>query len=323
MKKALKVLGYIFLVIIILVTGSITYAKFVLPSVGDAPNLKVDITPERVERGKYLANAVAVCMDCHSTRDWSKFAGPMAPGSLGKGGDRFGSEMGIPGTVHIKNITPYNLATWTDGEIYRAITTGVTKSGDVIFPIMPYKSYAQMDPEDVYDIIAYLRSLPAVPNEVPTSTLDFPVNFIIRTVPSAANPMSKPSQQDTVAWGKYLTTISACNDCHNTMKGNDPIPGMAFAGGRTFPMPCGNVQASNITPANSGIKNWTREMFIARFKAYADSSYQSPTLTPQDFNTPMPWMMLSKMSEEDLGAIYTYLQTVPAVENKVTKLATR
>ncbi len=71
-------------------------------------------------------------MDCHSTRDWSRFAGPMLPDSVGGGGEVFDQSMGFPGKFIAKNITPYALGNWTDGEVYHAITTGVNKAGKSI-----------------------------------------------------------------------------------------------------------------------------------------------------------------------------------------------
>ncbi len=81
MKKMLKVLGILVLVLVIVVVGAITYVTQALPDIPVQSDLKVEITPERVARGAYLANSVCVCMDCHSTRDWSKFSGPLAPGT--------------------------------------------------------------------------------------------------------------------------------------------------------------------------------------------------------------------------------------------------
>lgn len=64
-----------------------SYFKVVLPYVEPAPEMTVLITPDRVANGRYLATHVAACMDCHSTRDWGRFSGPLAPGTLGKGGN--------------------------------------------------------------------------------------------------------------------------------------------------------------------------------------------------------------------------------------------
>ena len=65
--------------------------------------------------------------------------------------------------------------------------------------------------------------------------------------------------------------------------------------------------------------NWTQEQFVARFKAYADSSYVVPSVNPGEFNSIMPWTMYAHMKEQDLSAIFTYLQTVKPIANQVTK----
>ncbi len=75
MKKILKAAGYAILAIALVVAGGVGYVKLALPNVGEAPDLVIERTPERIERGKYLAHNVAVCIDCHSARDWGKFSG--------------------------------------------------------------------------------------------------------------------------------------------------------------------------------------------------------------------------------------------------------
>ena len=69
MRKILKVTGILLLVLLLAVVGLALYIKTGLPNVGDAPDIRVEITPQRVSRGDYLANDVAACMDCHSQRD--------------------------------------------------------------------------------------------------------------------------------------------------------------------------------------------------------------------------------------------------------------
>ena len=183
MNKWFKVLVTVVVVIVLIILGGIGYLRFFFPKVGAAPELKIDATLEMVARGEYLANHVSVCLDCHSSRDWDFYAGPMVPGTEGKGGELFGKKDGFPGDFYAANITPYSLGDWTDGEIYRLITTGVKKDGNPVFPIMPYPEYAQMDPADVKSIIAYLRTLPAIKNNVPRSEAAFPMSLIMRTFP--------------------------------------------------------------------------------------------------------------------------------------------
>jgi len=321
MKKVLKVLGYLVLLLIVIVAGLMVYAKTALPSVGAAPEMKVQITPERVERGKYLANAVVVCMDCHSTRDWSKFAGPVKPGTWGKGGERFDHNLGFPGTYYSRNITPAGISRYTDGELYRVITTGVDKEGKALFPVMPYPYYARMDPEDIKSIIAYIRTLQPVSNTVPAPESDFPMNFILNTIPKKATPQQRPDPSNQLAYGKYMVNACACMECHTKVDKGQIIPALAFSGGREFIFPDGSVvRSANITPdEETGIGNWNEDAFINRFKTYADSSYTPPAVEKGAFQSIMPWLMYSHMTREDLSAIYAYIRSLQPIRNSVVK----
>ncbi len=324
MKKLGKIVMYFLLLVAFLLVGLLTYIKTALPNVGEAPVLKIELTPDRVARGKYLANSVSVCMDCHSARDWSKFAGPMVANTLGSGGELFAEEFGFPGRYISKNITPYSLGKWSDGEIFRAITTGVSKDGSPLFPVMPHPRYGEMDKEDIYAIIAYLRSLPPIAKDVAPSYSNFPMNFIIHTIPKPANPQPMPSKSDQVSYGKYLFNAAACNECHTKTDKGAPIAGMESAGGFEFPLPTGVVVSANITPDNeTGIGKWTEEQFVRRFKAYADSSYTPAEVKEGQFNSVMPWTMYATMAEEDLSAIHAYLKTVKPIKNQVVRFVAK
>jgi len=324
MKKFLKVLGILLLVIMLLAVGGITYITKALPNIEAPTDLKVEATPERIERGAYLANSVCICMDCHSTRDWNLFAGPLAPGTLGKGGERFDGTMNFPGTFYSRNITPVGVGTWTDGELYRAITSGVSKDGHPFFPVMPYPSYNRLATEDVYSIIAYLRSLPAIENQVPASEAIFPVSVILHTIPQPADPMERPDPSDELALGSYLTNAAGCGECHTKTEKGKKV-GEPFAGGFEFMFPGGSVVRSpNITPSeDGGLGRWTKEQFVQRFKMYADSGYVPPAIdwVRGDMQTVMPWMMYASMTEEDLGAMYTYLRSIKPVGGTIEKWA--
>jgi mono/diheme cytochrome c family protein len=323
MKKVFKFIGYTLLVLLIVVAGLITYVKVALPNVGPAQELKVELTPERIERGRYLANSVTVCMDCHSTRDWSKFSGPLVPGTFGKGGERFDQQFGFPGVYYSRNITPAGVGNYTDGELYRVITTGVNKEGKAMFPVMPYPYYSKLDPEDVKSIIAYVRSLQPIQNNPPESVSDFPMSIIINTIPKKAEPQKMPNPADKKAYGAYLVNASGCIECHTQAKQGQIIKELAFSGGRDFKMPDGSViRSANITPApKTGIGSWTEETFITRFKAFGDSAFVAPSVAKGSANTVMPWTMYGKMTREDLSAIYTYIHSLPAMENEVVKFS--
>ncbi len=118
---------------------------FILPKADPPPDIVIELTEERIEYGRYLANHVMLCMDCHAVRDFSLFGGPPIPESIGAGGERFGREMGLPGEFVTPNMTTAALGDWTDGEIFRAIVSGVSKEGKALFPLMPYPHYSQLD----------------------------------------------------------------------------------------------------------------------------------------------------------------------------------
>ena len=312
---------YFLLFIALAIGGLLSYVKLALPNVGDAPDIKVDISPERVERGKYLANSVCVCMDCHSTRDWTKFGGPPKKGTEGMGGEIFNQDFGFPGSFVSKNITPSGIGNWTDGEIFRTITTGVNKDGKALFSIMPYMHYGQMDQEDIYSIIAYIRSLKPIVRENQVSVPDFPMNFIINTIPTKQEMMKRPDKSDKPAYGKYMWNASGCTECHTKHDKGKALEGMEMAGGFEFILgPMGIVRSSNLTPdMETGIGTWTEQNFLDRFHIYSDSAYVPPVVQKGAMQTVMPWTMYSHMTDEDLSAIFAYLKTLKPVKNVVEK----
>src|SRR5690242_2176395 len=109
-----KINGFVVLAIVLLVAGMLTYVKTAFPNVGAAPELKIEKTTARIERGKYQANHVTVCIDCHSARDWGKFSGPPIVGTFGQGGEKFDQNLGFPGSYYARNITPAGIGNWTD-----------------------------------------------------------------------------------------------------------------------------------------------------------------------------------------------------------------
>lgn len=321
MKKLLKLFVWLAILVAALIVGAVVYVTEFLPNIPVQTELRVEATPERVARGEYLANHVSVCMDCHSIREWNLFSGPLKPGTLGVGGEKFDQSMNFPGSFIAPNITPHALKNWSDGELYRAITSGVSKDGHPLFPIMPYPSYGSMATEDIYSIIAYLRSLPAVESSPAASKADPPVNVIMHLMPQPAHPVEMPAKTDTVAYGSYLANAAGCTECHTKMVKGERV-GQPYAGGFEFALPGGVVRSPNITPhTTTGIGGWTKETFVSRFKAYAKDKFQPVVVdTAQGgMQTVMPWTMYAGMTDEDLGAIYDFLKSLPAADNQVER----
>jgi mono/diheme cytochrome c family protein len=315
LQRIIRPLLYLLAIVLLAVVGGVSYLFLALPRVAPAVTLEVPRTPERIARGQYLSRHVVGCSDCHGERDWTKYSAPQIREREGHGGMAF--RIGV-GTLYAPNITPVRLSTWTDGEVMRAMTSGVSKDGSPLFPLMPYDAYRQMSREDAESVIAFIRTLPPVARDVPRSQLNFPFNLIVRTMPSPAPPLPEkaPDPSDRLAYGTYLTTIAGCVTCHTQMERGQPIPGMEFAGGLEFPMRSGGMQYSaNITSdEQSGIGRWTVEQFVASFKSIADADEASLALNGRP-NTEMPWRDYGGMTREDLEAIFTFLQTVPPVRN--------
>jgi DNA-directed RNA polymerase subunit RPC12/RpoP len=319
MKKAL--LGLVGLIVFV-VGGGLVFLVTMKPAQRPAPDLKVELTPERLARGEYLARNVYLCLDCHSEMDQTKYGTPIKPGTEGGGGECFTKEnAGFPGTVCAQNITPdkeSGLGNWTDGEILRAIREGVSRDGSALFPMMPYKLAKNLSDEDAKSIVAYVRSLKPISNKVAKgkSQIDFPVNLLIKFEPQPVESVPEPDRKDSVAYGKYLSY--ACSECHSPVNEKmQRLPGKDFSGGREFRFGELKVRSANITAHASGIGNRTKEQFVALFAGWRNVA-EHPTVAPKD-NTMMPWAQLKHMTDEDLGAIYDFLQTVPKVENVVEK----
>ena len=307
--KILKLVIGIFALLILIIIGGLTYLKIGLPNVGLAPDLSIEGSSEQVKRGEYLAHHMMICMDCHSERDWTQYSGPLVAGTLGQGGEVFDQNMGFPGKYVASNITPFNISKWTDGEIFRAVTSGVSKDGRALFPIMPYHNYGQLDREDILAVISYIRTLSPIDKTNTESFSDFPINFIINTMPTKPNFQSRPSKSDIIAYGKYVSTAAGCYDCH-TKQEQGKFTGEAYAGGMRFNLEgFPTIVSTNITPHSSGIGEWSEEQFVERFKMYTDSSFILPKVNPGDKQTVMPWTMYAGMEESDIKAIYAYLNT--------------
>lgn len=318
--KTVKIILMIVGVVVLLVLGLLGYVKYFLPGI-EVKEISVDATPERASRGEYLASHVMVCMDCHSGRDWSLFSGPITPGTYGAGGDKFDRDMGFPGVFYAPNITPYHLKNWSDGEIYRAITSGVNKKGKPLFPVMPYHSYGKADMEDIFAVISYIRTLDPVENDVPPSEPDFPMGLIMNLMPQEAQHSQRPQKSDKLAYGKYMATIAACADCHTPFEKGQPLTEMAFAGGREFELPFGTLRSNNLTPhKTTGIGEWTESTWLERFRAYDSLHKLEHTNGLLEYNSLMPWNMYAGMNDEDLLAIFAYLKSLDPIENRVEKV---
>jgi len=322
MKTLLKVLGGIVLVVVALVGIALIWLSVKKPASRPASTEKVEATPARLARGKYLVENVSNCLECHSDH-LTTYAFPIKPGTEGQGGFIFDEKLGFPGAVAAQNLTPdpeTGLGNWTDGEILRAMREGVDRKGDGLFPMMPYVHFRHMSDEDANSVVVYIRTLKPIRNTVPAKHLNFPLNLISKFFPKPLDgPVPEPNRASSVAYGQYLARIGGCYECHTPHKDKGGLDeSRPFAGGWEMKGEWGRVNTANITPApHTFIGQATKEQFIGRFRAFAGFTAQTSPAAPPGRNTVMPWISFAKMTDEDLGAIYDYLKTVKPDPMKV------
>lgn len=322
MKTFFKIVGGVVLVVVALVGAGLLWLSMRKPAQHPASAEKIEATPARLARGEYLVDHVSGCLDCHSDHDLT-FGVPIKPGTEGQGGYVFDKNIGFPGTVAAQNITSdpeTGLGRWTDGEILRAMREGVDRKGDALFPMMPYVHFRQMSDEDAKSIVVYLRTLKPIRHQVADKHLDFPVNLIVKFIPKPLDgPVPSPDPSNTLQYGEYLSRIGGCYECHTPHKEKGGlIEASAFSGGWEMKGPWGRNFTANLTPhPDTFVGRATKEEFISRFHAFATLDASNSPACPKGRNTVMPWLAYSKMTDQDLGAIYDYLRTVKPIANKV------
>jgi mono/diheme cytochrome c family protein len=127
-----------------------------IPPGGEKPYTEAMLS-DKVKKGFYLVT-IAHCMECHTPfgergRDFTN--------KLGAGGAEFPGPWGVSHSRNITSSKAKGLGNWTDDEIKRAITQGVSKDGSKLKPPMGYEYYAKMTAADLDAIVAWLRTLPA------------------------------------------------------------------------------------------------------------------------------------------------------------------
>lgn len=287
-------------------------------TVPPADPVTTQASPEQISRGRYLTRHVTGCIGCHSPRRWDVYSAPARRGAEGAGGENIAALVGLGGFVPASNITPAAIGHWSNGEVARAITSGVGRDGNRLVPFMPYRAYSYLTASDVGAIVAYLRTLEPITHDVPRRKLN-PILRLFTWSQPRSSRSGNVEGTDSVSRGRYLARIAGCHGCHTSTRFGSPRRRFELAGGVRFRMPegFGTVVSTNITPdRSSGIGNIGREEFIGRFKSFAHDPEAFAGATGRT-NTVMPWIEYAGMTTEDLGAIYDYLRTVPAVTNRV------
>ncbi|HEV7220063.1 MAG TPA: c-type cytochrome [Terriglobales bacterium] len=293
------------------ITLTIGWRPFIGPKTRALTSSQFERTPRRVERGRYIFNNLAGCVDCHSEHDPSKPGAPVIAGMEGAGEVMPFDD--LPGRVVAPNITPdpqTGSGSWTDDQLARAIREGIGHDGRTLFPMMPYSMYRHMSDEDLASVVVYIRSLPTVAHPLPKSEIIFPVKYLVRSAPQPIeSAVNSPDPSNRVEWGRYLATMASCADCHTPRHQGRPIPGMEFSGGNFMKGAWGSAATANLTPDPSGISYYDEALFIKAIRTgYVGARPLSPI---------MPFEFYRGLTDDDLKAIYAYLRTLKPVKHTV------
>jgi mono/diheme cytochrome c family protein len=310
LKKILIVLALLVLAVVI---GVPAYFYGAYPKLRPAAEMTAPTTPEAIERGRYLAEALTGCVACHSPIDEAR-PGDFPQAGLEYAGRVWPEGSGFPGKIVAPNITPdpeSGIGRWTDGEVVRAIRDGVSRDGRPLFPLMNYPAYKDLTDEDVLAIVAYLRTRKPIRRDNGRTELDFPVGMMIRTLPQPLEGTAPGLPPAGIERGRALLKVMLCGECHTPRddRGN-PVAGKELAGGSPSTGPWGIVYAANITshPA-TGIGAYSNDDLKRVFKEGKNRAGRELWV--------MPWSVTRNLTDADIDALIAALREVPASPNLV------
>ncbi|HSF80147.1 MAG TPA: cytochrome c [Anaerolineales bacterium] len=323
LRKVLKILGILVGVLAVLVIILIVFVQFTWDRKVSraAPQMSAPADAQVVARGEYLYKYSLNCWDCHGSQ------GSHSPDEPQAGGREFDmTDVGLPGGfgyIYASNITPdpeTGIGTWSDGELVRALREGLDPEGYLLFPIMEAEWWSGLSDEDTLALVAYMRSMPPVRNEVPDSQLTFAAKAlialgIVKAQPAITERVTAPPRGATAEYGEYLAYhASTCVGCHtprNYSTGQFDLT-RPFAGGLA-PVPDKRFSTigSNLTPdPATGIGNWTEEQFMTAMRTglRPNGSVMLPF---------MPWPSYSRWDEDDLRAVWLYLSSLEPIAHEI------
>jgi cytochrome c553 len=290
MRRAAKIAGYVAgAVAVLMVVGfgtAVTVSDRKLAERFDMVLTTVDIPVDEaaIAWGGHLANAVTGCQDCHGpdlagTVMSDDAVAVLAAPNLTAGRGGIGGEL-------------------TDADWVRAIRHGVRRDGTSLL-IMPSYAYARLSDRDLGAMVAYLKQIPPVDNELPAFRLRplgralvaagaFDEEFVARKI-AAEGRYDEVEAGLSLEYGEYLATIGGCISCHRPdLKGGPAGPPDA-------------PPATDISPA--ALASWDDADF---FRAMRDGRRPDGS----EISEFMPWRVMGQMTDDELSAIWLYLQSV-------------
>jgi len=315
MRKSFKILGIglgFILILVLVISAYINWNEIPYYEIKKI-NYQSISSPESIARGQKLTSML--CAGCHLNPETGKLTGR----KLTEAPTEFGE-------IYSQNITQdlvYGIGNWTDGELLYLLRTGIKKNGQYAPPYMA--KLPLMADEDINAIISFLRSenqmVIADKTQDTPSKPAFLTKFLCKVVwkplPIPSHKIEIPDSTQTVALGKYLAQNLDCFSCHSAdFKTNDflnPEKSIGYFGGGNKPLDLeGRVMLTpNLTPdKETGIGNWSKEKFINALRN---------GLVEGDRALLFPMTPYTQLTDNEAGAIYDYLKTIPIIKNKVNR----
>jgi cytochrome c553 len=287
-RRAAKIAGYVAGAVVVLLVVAYGTA-FAVSGRKLAERFDVRLTTVTVPTdeasiawGSHLVNAVAGCQDCH---------GPDMSGTIMS--DDPVALMSAPNLTSGRGGIG---ADFTDGDWVRAIRHGVRRDGTSLL-IMPSYAYANLSDRDLGAMIAYLKQVPPVDNELPAFKLGllgralvgagaFDEEFVAKKTPQRES-YDEVEPAVSHEYGTYLANVSGCTSCHRPELTGGP------AGPPDAP------PASDISPA--ALASWTGEDFFRAMR-------QGIRPDGSEISDFMPWRVMGAMTDDELEAIWLFLR---------------
>jgi mono/diheme cytochrome c family protein len=252
----------------------------------------------------------AGCSSCHAK-----------PGSEGDalldlpGGVKLATDFGTFVAPNISQHPTDGIGNWSAEDLANAMMKGVTPEGTHLYPAFPYTSYARMQPGDIGDLYAFLKTTPVVAGKAPPNEIGFPFSIrrgmgLWKQVNLSGEPVVAlaPDASEQVRLGQYLVEGPGhCGECHTPRDITGGSVKAQWLAGSVAAEGDGNVP--NITPEGSTAE-WSQAYLV---------NYFETGFTP-DFDSVGGSMVevqknLAQLRPEDREAIAAYLKAIPGRPN--------
>jgi mono/diheme cytochrome c family protein len=317
-KRIVVVLGGLLGTLVVVLGAAAAYVQVTgIPKYPIQPlELKVEITPQRVERGRKIARLS--CINCHGD--------PSTHLLTGKKLDDAPEEFGV---IYSRNITQHpqrGIGAWSDGDLARLLRTGLRPDGQYIPIYMP--KMPNLSEEDLYSLIAFLRSDDPLVRPVdadppgrtqPSFLVKALSHAVFKPLPYPSHTIQMPPVTDRVAHGKYLVHALDCYACHSAdfkkldVAHPERSAGYLGGGNQLLDLERRPIYSANLTfDTQTGIGRWSEGDFLRAMKQ---------GIRPDRSVLRYPMMPMVDLRDDEVLAIYAYLKTVPVIRNEVPRAA--